>query len=317
VQTVEFYDRWVNGTGLHFVELASGKAPKQAPVPSPSPSTADTPKTVISLEPYEGCKPQLPQLDAQAATPVSRVLVHGSMATQDACPFSDVDIAVIVDDCTEYTLEQHASAVRELRRLLHAALEYDALMHHGLMFFPLSGLQRYDQRFLPIETLRCARVLHGDPSLELHSGPEAKQHFADSLRRCAAALLQHLHDESYLRDDYRLKSFLSGALLMPARVLAAKGTHVYKRDSFDLARELFDRADWEFIARCEGMRCFWKRPPEPLARRCVPQKSHPRLLQIAGERVAPHMNSRRLSKAMIHGMATSAERFFGRLEAIA
>jgi predicted nucleotidyltransferase len=316
VQTVDFYDRWVNGSGLRLVQLASGEAPShQAPEPSPA-VAATAPNITLDLERYDGA-PELPALDAEALLPISHVLVHGSMATHDSCAFSDVDIAVIVDDRGRFSPELHRAAVLELRRLLHAVLAYDPLMHHGLMFFPASGLACYDQRFLPLETLKCARVLHGPSALNVHLTDAPASLFRDALRRCAASLRKHVRERTFLNNDYRLKNFLSGALLMPARILAARGIHVYKRDSFEIARELFARSDWEFILRCEGLRAFWKTPREPMAHRLVPNNCHPSLRQVIGLRMSPTMNARRLSKAMTDGLLRSAERFLDRVEAAA
>jgi hypothetical protein len=239
------------------------------------------------------------------------------MATGDACAFSDIDIAVFVDDRRAFSMGQHRAAVFELRRLLHRVLAYDHLMHHGLMFFPASALQHYDQRFLPIDTLRYARVLHGPPELSLTLADPPDGAFTQSVRACAASLRKHVRERTFLRNDYCLKNFLSGALLMPARVLAAHGIHVYKRDSFEIAREMFDRADWEFVARCEGLRAFWKSPPEPLPHRYVPSRCHPRLRQVIGAQMSPVMNARRLSNVMTNGLLQSAERFLDRVEAVA
>jgi predicted nucleotidyltransferase len=317
VQDVDFYDRWVNGAGLRLLQLAVGAVPEnQKPKPSSPPVPASTREITLHLSQFDG-EPELPPLDREALLPVSHVLVHGSMATRDACAFSDVDIAVIVDDTQEFAPRQYRTAVVELRRLLHAALSYDPLMHHGLMFLPASALRCYDQRFLPIETLRCARVLHGPSTLQLSLVPAPDGSFAQTLRRCAAALRKHVRERSFLQNDYQLKNFLSGALLMPARILAARGIHVYKRDSFAIAQELFSRSEWEFVARCEGLRAFWKAQHEPLADRCLPKRCHPRLRLVIGSRMSSTMNARRLSTAMTDGLLKSAEQFLNRVEAVA
>lgn len=313
---MEFYDRWVNGAGLRLVQLVSGAAPED-PSPELSPTVqAGTHVSRLHLERYDS-EPQLPALNAASLLPITHVLIHGSMATHDACAFSDIDVAVIVEDRRQFKVEAHRAAVFELRRLLHAVLAYDPLMHHGLMFMRASALTNYDQRFLPIETLRCARVLHGPETLELSSTNAPQETFAERLRRCAASLRKHVRDRAFLQNDYALKNFLSGALLMPARVLAANGIHVYKRDSFEIARELFNAPDWDFITRCEALRAFWKSPHEPLADRYVPNRCHPRLRQIIGARMSPKMNVRRLSKSMVDGLLRCADRFLDRLEAVA
>lgn len=316
-EVVQFYDRWANGAELRVLEMLAGRAPERAPAYLAARPAADGAPLQIDLARYEAGDVALPQLDAEALAPVTHVLVHGSMATRDACGFSDVDIAVIVDDLHEYPAQAHRNAIFELRRLLRAALGYDALMHHGLMFFSASGMEHYDQRFLPVETLRCARVLHGPREVRLRLADAPPGAFAQSLKASAASLRRRVQRRDFLANDYQLKSVLSGSLLMPARVLAAMGRHVYKRDSFELARELFTAAEWEFVARCEALRALWVRPPAPFAHRHAPARSHPQLRQVLGARMAPHLNVRRLSATMIEGFVTSANAFLDRVEHIA
>lgn len=316
-ETVRYYDDWVNGNDLRLFELAAGRRPRTAPRQPARTDAAGAPRVRLELEPYNGSRPQLHSLDSRALAPIKHVLVHGSMATQDGCGFSDVDIAVFVDDGAHYTQRQHEAAIVELRRLLHSAFAFDPLMHHGLMFAPATSLEHYDQGFLPIGALARARVLHGPRTLEICSAATPLDELASRLRASAKSLRTHILRREFFEDDYRLKHVLSGALLMPARVLAAQGTCVYKRDSFDLARSLFNAMQWEFIARCEALRALWKRPPAPLPQRLVPSRVHPHLRQVIGERMAPRLNVRRLSHAMIEGLLSSAHRFLDRVEAVA
>jgi hypothetical protein len=315
-ETVRYYDHWVNGSDLRLVDLASGRLPREVPPACSHSCTSESTHVTLQLQPYENCVPPLPALDAHALAPIKHVLVHGSLATQDSCAFSDADIAVFVDDSRPYTQPQHDAAVRELRRLLHAVLAFDPLMHHGLMFASASALDCYDQRFLPVDTLARARVLHGARTLELHTVATPVEDFARTLGSCATSLRKQVIKRHFLRDDYRLKNFLSGALLMPARVLAASGTCVYKRESFALARSFFTGVQWEFIARCEALRATWRRPAAPFGHGLVPAASHPHLRQVIGQRLAPRFNVRRLSVAMIEGLIVSAHRFLDRVEAV-
>jgi predicted nucleotidyltransferase len=313
---VRYYEHWVNGAELRVAQLAAGAYPRSAPQPHPQTAPKGV-NVALELAAHDSKHLALPALDTQALAPIKHVLLHGSMATGDACDFSDVDIAVFVDDMNAYAAEQHHAAVIELRRLLHGALAFDSLMHHGLMFSPAHSLQAYDQRFLPVDTLARARVLHGAQTLQVCVSPPDLQRFSQALRSCCASLRLHVESGDFLQDDYRLKNFLSGVLLMPARILAARGTYVYKRESFELARSLFSNTQWEFVARCEALRALWQRPPAPLTYRTVPETSHPRLLQIIGRWFAPRLNTRRLSSTMVDGLTRSAHRFLARVEEVA
>ena len=303
---------------MRVAAMAAALEPRSAPETCSCPVTQRAPQ-ILTLEnaPYDAPQPRLPALDPLRLEPIERILVHGSAATADSCAFSDVDIAVFVDDTRCYPAHAHRDAIAELRGLLHAALAHDPLMHHGLMFAPASALQGYDQRFLPVETLRTARVLHGSPAFDVHllerSAGEAKA----TLVSCAQSLARRVQTPDFLADDFQFKTFLSGALLMPARVLAARGVHVYKRESFKLAHEFFTARQWEFIARCEALRSLWVRPPAPLPHRLVPTMLHPRLRQIFGASCSPRLNVRRLSSVMVDGLLKSAQLFLRRVETLA
>lgn len=308
-EAVRFFDHWVNGEDLRLTQLAAGRLPAYAPAPVlPAPIEA-TPDEELALARYDGAPCALPALDPEALSPIKHVLLHGSMATQDSCEFSDVDVAVFVDDSSTHTPQQCARAVGELRRLLDAVLAFDPLMHHGLMFAPASVLGAYKQRFLPVDALAKARVLHGPRTLRLRRARASLEERRRSLAACVRSLRAHVAARDFLENDYRLKNFLAGALLLPARVLAARGTYVYKRESFALAQNLFSREEWEFIARCEGLRALWKRPPAAFAQRLVRGGMHPRMRHVVGVRMAPRLNVRRLSPLMVDGLVRSANRF--------
>lgn len=294
--------------------MAAGAAPRVAPPACGRPGEQPSTTHKLSLDRYGALDPALGRVQPTRLWPIRHVLVHGSAATQDMCAFSDIDVAVFVDDSRPFSAAEHRVAVRELRRLLHTIFHHDALMHHGLMFAPATSLDAYDQRFLPLETLRNARVLHGPQTFEVRVIEPARDDAAQSLASCARSLRKHLHEAAFCANDYTFKNFLSGALLMPARVLAAHGTYVYKRESFALAKELFKPQAWDFIARCEGLRALWQRPPAPAAHRAVPRAAHPKLLQIFGARYAPRLNVRRVSRPMLEGLIQTAHLFLDRVE---
>jgi hypothetical protein len=304
---VAAYDDLVNGHGMRTAQLLLGRMPLPQLGLSSQAQPSGVPR-ILQLEPYDAADPDL-RVDSAALAPIAHVLVHGSIATGDACGFSDVDVAVIPDDLHTYTPEQHARAMEALRHLLTTIFSYDPLMHHGLMFFPASGFLRYDQRFLPIEALRLARVVHGPSELLLWETPGPPGAFADAFRACTVSLAKRLATTAFAHNDYALKHAVSAALLMPSRMLAAHDIHVYKRDSFELARSYFSTASWEFIARCEALRFAWERPDPPVFERTILAKMHPHLQQVTHQRLAPRDNARRLSRRMIDGLQRSAAQF--------
>ncbi|HEY8314916.1 MAG TPA: nucleotidyltransferase domain-containing protein [Candidatus Baltobacteraceae bacterium] len=312
----DYYDYWVNGKDLRISHLALGGRPRRALAQSERAVPRANDWCALELDRYDGTEPAL-RVDARALEPVRHVLVHGSVATGETCGFSDVDVAVILDDSRSFSCDQHEAAVAELRLLLAGAYGFDRLMHHGLMFFMTSGLGAYDQTFLPIETLKLARVVHGPRSFAFHSSTVPPELFRERLRNASESLRKRFSSAAFLENDFALKTVLSGVLLMPSRVLATRGIHVYKRDSFRRAREFFDESSWELVERAEALRSLWIRPRPSLAGCAVPRRAHPHLRSIVESRFGPRLNTRRLSRKMIEGLERSARAFFERVEVLA
>jgi hypothetical protein len=58
---------------------------------------------------------------------------------------------------------------------------------------------------------------------------------------------------------YRLKSFLSKILLLPAVYIQARDQQgVFKRESFAMAEQDFAKSDWEIVRRASAIRQSWR-----------------------------------------------------------
>ncbi|MBC5827101.1 MAG: nucleotidyltransferase domain-containing protein [Candidatus Eremiobacteraeota bacterium] len=316
------FDRWVNGVDLSWRDdllHRSGTFRSAATTPvvplypdggSPIPFeqagyAADSPRHFSA--------PTLIDMGA----PVYRIVVHGSQATDRAIlDFSDVDIAVILDDSKQHSPAELRRAVVGLRGLLRAVYAYDSLMHHGLMFYPRSGLDAYDQSFLPLETLKRSRTLVGDCKLEVIQVSANRSALASRLRNSIASLRRNFQRGDYRRSDFHLKRVLSGILLLPASVLATQGCFVYKGESFALARELFTAPQWELIGRAEDIRRKWVRPPKSPLGSFLTSWLHPRHRITWEKRFPPRGNTLSLFDSRSDPLADSASACLERLEYI-
>ncbi|MFQ5613087.1 MAG: nucleotidyltransferase domain-containing protein [Anaerolineae bacterium] len=252
-----FYDRYVNGNNVSLA--AYWRFPWFPAQPPPCSNSrnreANGPGAEIRFE--AGAEFAI---DDELPTVVS-ILLHGSRASRETAPFSDVDIAVILDDSRPFAPMTVKNDILALRRLGRAMYRVDPLLHHGLMFANASDFLSYDQTFLPLDTLAEARCLSGARALEVRLSPQIP------LARCRQRLDRTLsslgsYDFSLRRaqQDFTLKAFLAGLLLVPALFLAANGIFTHKRESFEWVYTGFPEVDWEAVKVAEALRRAWRAP---------------------------------------------------------
>jgi predicted nucleotidyltransferase len=170
-----------------------------------------------------------------------RVLLHGSLATDDWTAYRDADLLLLVDGATC----RDAKALRRLRRavlpLLRALFAFDPLQHHGLFVQTDDELAAWPEHVLPIATLARAVDLGGHGfSLTLrpaHDLAAARAEF-DWLEAYFAAAAPP-------RDAYGWKAFASVLMLVPALFLGAMGEPVWKGDSFARVRAIVPPELWQ------------------------------------------------------------------------
>jgi hypothetical protein len=291
-----YYERWVNGNGLR---TASALWPRGRDIlaPASAPQRRVSAEHATTVEFTQGPPlVDLPHLDAQALAPVGSIVVHGSQATGDACAFSDVDVLAIVEDVRPFSPAEHRRAARALQSLLRRLYRIDPLMHHGLMLLPASALDAYDESFLPLETLGLARVLHGPSRLEIRTVPPDVTRLRARVRGVLYVLRRLVDERAYERSDYALKRLISNVLLLPALIAEARGSFVYKRESFALARPLFREDGWSGIARSEELRRSWRAASARTLPETLEGRIHPCLLNRAAIRRQARENAARLLK---------------------
>src|SRR5579884_1392067 len=82
---VRYYERWVNGAELRVAQLAAGVAPRTVPERAAENSAHSGALLKLELPRHDDHRLSLARLDADALAPIKHVLLHGSMATDDAC----------------------------------------------------------------------------------------------------------------------------------------------------------------------------------------------------------------------------------------
>lgn len=191
---------------------------------------------------------------------VHSLLLHGSQASNEVLPFSDVDVVAVLDDSRNHPRNAINRDVLALRGFCRRMFREDPLMHHGLMFMNLSEFDSYDESFLPVDTLAGARSIYGAREVKITRCDTAAAHAAEKLRRSLYWLARYDFHSRRFQQDYSLKEFISGLLLLPAVFLASNGEFVKKHDSFNLAYTKFPNVDWSPVRIAEGLRTRWKAP---------------------------------------------------------
>jgi hypothetical protein len=248
------YDRYVNGEGIGLTSYLCYSG--LVPTPQAIASNFGTNPYLLSVDEsdeFELANERLPTVHA--------ILLLGSRATKETIPFSDVDIAVILDDTRGHSVAETRHDVQRLRGLCRRIYRIDPLMHHGLMFSNLSDFSEYDQMFLPVQTLTESKVLFGANRLNIGVVAEPP------VERCRKRFLRNLN---YLLEhrftsrnaqDFTFKAYLAGTLLLPTLFLAAHGIFARKKDSFHMVYEQFHAIDWDAVKLAEILRMKWRSVP--------------------------------------------------------
>ena len=213
-----------------------------------------------------------------------QLYLHGSLATCDTTPYSDVDTLLIVAD--EWL--ESGDRANELRRIVSRAQRWfyahDPLQHHGFMIVTALDLTRYARCYYPLELLTHAYALTSVNSL--HYRVRCSHEEDLSLLRRLNARLDRLASGAVgvPKTRFALKLALSEMMLLPTYFLQATRRVMYKRESFgavwaDLsprAREAMDalaawRREWrltplERTYRLLGARSAGRLAPRVLAR---------------------------------------------------
>ena len=188
------------------------------------------------------------------------VHVHGSLATLDYVKgWSDFDTLVVIkkDTITDYT------KILKLRNLMYVSRRYlykiDPLQHHGHLIFTEYDFDYYCQTFFPIVLFKYSKSLLNNKKFEF------------KLRNCDEENFKKFNwfvdyfknvgeNEKCHMNSYNLKFFLHAITLFPTMYLQAKGFHVYKKFSFDIAKKDFSKKEWDAIDYVSSLRKSWKSP---------------------------------------------------------
>ncbi len=311
-----YYQFWVNGESLSRRYLFAKKPPTSPLAAYSAAPVAENGITRLTIGKYSNKSDVKLSINASRLESIYQIIIHGSQATNDTCDFSDVDIVVVIDDTRTFSAAQHHRAIYELKSLLRSMFLYDCLMHHGFMFMLRSGFACYEESFLPVDTLRNAVVLHGPPCITLKTSLPRALDQKQRLKSSVASLSRHLESGDFECNDYVLKSFLAGLLLIPCFLLQSINVFPYKRDSFSIGPQEFPSLKWSAIHHAEDLRLRWKRSPTRTMQNMVAKMMHPHAIIRLSRLYPPRTNVDTLLRNRSDAFKRSCKEFLDCLAAL-
>ena len=242
------------------------------------------------------------------------VFVHGSMATGDYTPCSDVDDFVVVHPAAWRTPESFRDVALGLERVARSFQQHDPLQHHGHWVFLEHDLACLDESTMPLVVLEQASTVVGSSRLHARVRAAPRQvervlwHVAQDVRNSAVALA-----ENGRLDLFSLKDLVSSVSLLPALVCQLRGESVAKKAAIDRSRQLFSTEAAEAVAWSTAVRQAW--PPRGSARRLR------RLAALGGRvparrSVLEHVARTAAGSAYVEALSEDPEALPGRLFAL-
>ena len=190
---------------------------------------------------------------------ISGFYLHGSFSTLDYIKgWSDLDTLIII----KKSAINEPDKLSKLRDFLYKSRKFfykiDPLQHHGHMIITQYDLEHYCQTYFPVEIFKYSKSF-----LETEGVTKIK------VRDCKIENLNKFYwfvdyfRKLYFNRDYRMNShhmkfFLHCITLFPTLYLEAKGIHVYKKYSFEIAKRDFQKDLWKPILTVEKIRQNWK-----------------------------------------------------------
>jgi len=190
---------------------------------------------------------------------VSGFYLHGSFSTLDYIKgWSDVDTLLIIKKDTINSPER----LLKLRDLLYISRKFfyniDPLQHHGFMIITEYDLEYYCQTYFPIEIFKYSKSFFmNDAAIKIKT------------RNCKIeSINSFFFFVNYFRtikqkksfNPYDLKFLLHIVTLFPTVYLQAKGKHMYKKFSFNMAKKDFEKNIWASINTVSSLRKKWVIP---------------------------------------------------------
>lgn len=187
-------------------------------------------------------------------------IIHGSVATQDTTPFSDMDALILLKN----------SVLNNKRRLLKVSYylnqsqkyfyKFDPLQHHGWFVLFEKNLANFDEIYFPSEILKHSSCIFPPEGINLCicTRPASSFDFTIPFYQLSRAIYKKISLANQHNNIYLLKGFLSQFMLLPALYCQARDKKgISKKDSFNSARMDFADSEWSIMDEVSKLREQW------------------------------------------------------------
>lgn len=214
----------------------------RAVVSVPSPAPFDPSRLADRNIEHKAFEALLDHANIRLAQYLSGFFLHGSFATEDFVPgWSDVDTLAIISKWTLEGPERLLRLRREIYRIMGLYLLVDIHQSHGTFLVTEFDLGYFPQSYFPLILFQYCRSLlpHKELCISTRDDVEERMktfwtdavgYFYDCKAKRAVQRRRRLH-------AYSAKLFIHRLLTFPLFYLQARGIFLYKRDSFERARE--------------------------------------------------------------------------------
>ena len=186
-------------------------------------------------------------------------IMHGSLGSDEVQPYSDVDALVIIKDDHCESGVPTAKVRQQLRQLQRLFYKHDPLQHHGFFVLAENDLSHWPEHYLPTAALAQGSVFSQPHELQLQICrffDHGKSHAAASTM--VDGVRNEIQSKRFLTGMYQLKSMLSKLMLLPAMYLQVRDGHgVFKKDSYEAAKDDFGKSSWFAVEQATQIRSLW------------------------------------------------------------
>jgi hypothetical protein len=218
----------------------------------------------ISIDDYKGNNSfvleMMQYLEANLKMDLAGAYVHGSLATNDQINYSDFDALVILKDevfTDKSRLSRVAYSLCESRKHM---LRMDPLQHHGWFVLTESDLHQYPLTYFPLELFSYSKSIFSFAGTHIKVNVNrSEDDFTEPFISLCSAIERRIASHLRPKNLYELKNLLSEFMLLPALYLQARDRKgIYKRFSFEQARNDFSEEEWNIMDSVSMLRSQWK-----------------------------------------------------------
>ena len=184
--------------------------------------------------------------------------VHGSVATDELIPYSDLDALVIIKDKVFDDKKRLLKVALKLKDAETFMFKLDALQHHGWFVIAERDLLNYDNNYFPVELFEYCKSIFPSGLLKFNFNVAPNNYSASSINICNR-ISKITASGKCPSTVYELKNLLSEFMLMPALYVQARDRKaIFKKFSFEKAKVDFTKEEWNIMDEVSEIRELWK-----------------------------------------------------------